>query len=145
MRLRLMVLVGILTGLRLGAVLSLFWHDIDFNNKIISSSHKTGRLISIPIAAYLRNELQADREHATGEKVFEVRVITNAVVVEYGRHFSMLFKGLGIHDFTFHNLRHTFSSILQGELGVGAVTVQGLTGHSTLGMLQKGVFPYRIR
>ncbi len=48
-----------------------------------------------------------------------------------------MFKGLGIDNFTFHNLRHTFSSLLQGELGIGAVVVQGMTGHSSLSMLQK--------
>jgi integrase len=57
--------------------------------------------------------------------------------VRYSDHFSTLFKSLGIHNFTFHNLRHTFSSLLQGELGIGAVVVQGMTGHSSLGMLQR--------
>ena len=42
---RLMVLVGLFTGLRLGGVLGLNWHDIDFIRKIISSSHKTGKLV----------------------------------------------------------------------------------------------------
>src|SRR3990172_1174264 len=53
------------------------------------------------------------------------------------RHFSSLFKELGIHNFTYHNLRHSFSSLLQSELGIGAVVVQGMTGHSSLNMLQK--------
>jgi len=44
---------------------------------------------------------------------------------------------LGIQRFTFHSLKHTFSSLLQSELGIGAVVVQGMTGHSSLGMLQK--------
>lgn len=70
------------------------------------------------------------------DRVFETREITNDVVVGYSKHFSVLFKRLGIHNFTYHNLRHTFSSILQGELGVGAVVV-GMTGHSSLSMLQK--------
>ncbi len=134
---RLMVLVGLFTGLRLGGVLSLFWSDIDFNNGIISSSHKTGKLVSIPLSDYLEGELLRYKGNNSDDRVFETREITNAVVVEYSSHFSALFKGLGIHDFTFHNLRHTFSSLLQGELGIGAVVVQGMTGHSSLGMLQK--------
>lgn len=134
---RLMVLVGLLTGLRLGGVLSLSWQDIDLSKGIITSSHKTGRLVSIPMSEYLKNELQGYRKHSTDDRVFETRGIAHAVVVEYSTHFSALFKGLGIHNFTFHNLRHTFSSILQGELGIGAVVVQGMTGHSSLSMLQK--------
>ena len=134
---RLMVLVGLFTGLRLGGVLSLSWNDIDFTSGIITSSHKTGKLVSIPMSEYLRSELQSYGKHSTGDMVFEVRALTCAVVVEYSTHFSALFKRLGIHNFTFHNLRHTFSSILQGELGIGAVVVQGMTGHSSLSMLQK--------
>jgi len=134
---RLMVLVGLFTGLRLGGVLGLSWHDIDFTRKIISSSHKTGKLVSIPMSGYLSGELLRYKESNPGDRVFETREITKGIVDKYSDHFSKLFKGLGIQDFTFHNLRHTFSSILQGELGIGAVVVQGMTGHSSLGMLQK--------
>jgi len=134
---RLMVLVGLFTGLRLGGVLGLSWNDIDFNSGLISSSHKTSKLVSIPMSAYLRSELEGYRQHSTGSMVFELRPLIRAVIVEYSEHFSKLFKVLGIRGATFHTLRHTFSSILQGELNIGAVTVQGMTGHSSLGMLQK--------
>jgi len=134
---RLMILVGLFTGLRLGGVLGLSWQDIDFNNGIISSSHKTGKLVSIPLSDYLEGELLRYKGNNPGDGIFETREIINDVVVGYSRHFSVLFKRLGIHNFTFHNLRHTFSSLLQGELGIGAVVVQGMTGHSSLSMLQK--------
>lgn len=134
---RLMVLVGLFTGLRLGGVLGLSWHDIDFTGKIISSSHKTGKLVSIPMSDYLSVELLRYKGNNPGDRVFETREITKGIVDKCSGHFSKLFKGLGIHGFTFHNLRHTFSSILQSELGIGAVVVQGMTGHSSLGMLQK--------
>jgi len=134
---RLMVLVGLFTGLRLGGVLSLSLNDIDFTRKIISSSHKTGKLVSIPLSDYLEGELLRYKGNNPGDRVFETREITKDVVDRYSEHFSKLFKSLGIHNFTFHNLRHTFSSLLQGELGIGAVVVQGMTGHSSLSMLQK--------
>ena len=134
---RLMVLVGLFTGLRLGGVLGLSWRDIDFTRKIISSSHKTGKLVSIPLSDYLEGELLRYKGNNSDDRVFETREIKKDVVDRCSEHFSKLFKGLGIHNFTFHNLRHTFSSLLQGELGIGAVVVQGMTGHSSLGMLQK--------
>ena len=134
---RLMVLVGLFTGLRLGGVLGLSWHDIDFNSGVVMSSHKTGKLVSIPLSSYLLEELLKWKESNSGDNVFETRPITHAVVAKYSEHFSKLFKSLGIQDFTFHNLRHTFASLLQGELGIGAVVVQGMTGHSSLSMLQK--------
>ncbi|MCF6154471.1 MAG: site-specific integrase [Candidatus Brocadia sp.] len=135
---RLMVLVGLLTGLRLGGVLSLSWQDIDFGKGLITSSHKTGKLVSIPMSEYLSGELlQWKENNSDNDKVFECRTLTHAVTAEHSDHFSKLFKSLGIQGFTFHNLRHTFASLLQGELGIGAVVVQGMTGHSSLSMLQK--------
>lgn len=134
---RLMVLVGLFTGLRLGGVSGLSWHDIDFNNGVVTSSHKTGKLVTIPISDYLSKELLEWKESNSGDRVFESRPITKDVVIEYSKYFSNLFKSLGIQDFTFHNLRHTFASLLQGELNIGAVVVQGMTGHSSLSMLQK--------
>ena len=71
------------------------------------------------------------------DRLFDDRKGNHCLVVGYSEYFSKLFKGLGIMNFTFHNLRHTFSSLLQSELGIGAVVVQGMTGHSSLGMLQK--------
>ena len=66
---RLMVLVGLFTGLRLGGVLGLSWNDIDFNNGIISSSHKTSKLVSIPLSDYLSEELLRHKEGNTGDRV----------------------------------------------------------------------------
>jgi len=134
---RLMVLVGLFTGLRLGGVLGLCWQDIDFGKGVISSSHKTGKLVSIPISEYLLGELRKWKENNTGDRLFIEGKITHKLVSNHSTYFSHLFKDLGIENFTFHNLRHTFASILQSELGIGAVVVQGMTGHSSLGMLQK--------
>ena len=136
---RLMVLVGLFTGLRLGGVLSLSWQDIDFGKRLIASTHKTGKLVSIPLSEYLIDELQRYKENnpCPNDKIFESREITPEISSRYSEHFSDLFKKIGIYNCTFHTLRHTFSSILQGELGIGVVVVQGMTGHSSLCMLQK--------
>lgn len=134
---RLMVLIGLFTGLCLGGVLGLSWDDIALDKGLIHSSHKTGKMVSIPLSKYLVGELLAWKSANTGNTLFIDGKITKCVVVRYSGYFSKLFRDLGIKNFTFHNLRHTFASILQGELGIGAIVVQGMTGHSSLGMLQK--------
>ncbi len=135
---RLMILTALFTGMRLNEVLSLTWDDIDFSKGIIHVfQSKTGKTLDIPLSDCLRTALEAYRTHPMGSMIFEDREITKKVVVEYSKYFSGLFKGMGIQGFTFHNLRHTFASIMQSELGIGAVVVQGMTGHSSLGMLQK--------
>ncbi len=135
---RLMILAALFTGMRLNEVLSLSWGDIDFNKGIISVFQgKSGKSIEIPLSDCLKIALEAYRPHSTDNRVFEARPITQRVVAGYSSHFSKLFKEMGICGFTFHNLRHTFASIMQAECNVGAVTVQGMTGHASLGMLQK--------
>ncbi|MBF8276821.1 MAG: putative phage integrase [Candidatus Brocadiaceae bacterium] len=135
---RLMILASLFTGMRLNEVLSLTWGDIDFGKGIIHIfQSKTSKTFDIPLSDCLRTALEAYRTHSTGARVLYGREITRNVVTEFSKHFSRLFKDLGIDGFTFHNLRHTFASIMQSDLGIGAVTVMGMTGHSSLGMLQK--------
>lgn len=136
---RMMILTGLFTGMRLIEVLSLKWGDIDLARGLISfTQNKTGKAIVLPLSSYLANELMEYKAYCTtADSVFESRAITKSLTDKCSGYFSRLFKSLGIHNFTFHNLRHTFSSILQGELGIGAVVVQGMTGHSSLGMLQR--------
>ncbi|HJW85456.1 MAG TPA: tyrosine-type recombinase/integrase [Candidatus Brocadiaceae bacterium] len=134
----LMILTALFTGMRLNEVLNLTWDDIDFGKGIIHVfQSKTSKTFDIPLSDCLRTALEAYRTHPVGSRVFEDREITRRVVLEYSKHFSSLFKDMGIQGFTFHNLRHTFASIMQSDLGIGAVTVMGMTGHSSLGMLQK--------
>ena len=135
---RLMILTALFTGMRLNEVLSLTWDDIDFSKGIIHVfQSKTGKTFDIPLSDCLRTALEAYRTHPAGSRVFEAREINRKVVLTYSKHFSGLFKDMGIPGFTFHNLRHTFASLMQSDLGIGAVTVMGMTGHSSLGMLQK--------
>ncbi len=135
---RLMILTALFTGMRLNEVLSLSWNDIDFGKGIVTVFQgKTGKSIEIPLSDYLRTALEAYRTHSDGVRCFESREVTQAVVVRYSEYFSALFKSLGIHDFTFHCLRHTFASIMGAELGVGATVTMSMTGHSNLSTLQR--------
>ena len=146
---RMMILAGLFTGMRLIEVLSLKWKDIDFVRCLISfTQNKTGKAIVLPLSSYLANELMGYKAYCTtGGSVFEAREITKGITDKQSGYFSALFKGLGIYDFTFHNLRHTFSSLLQSELGVGAVVVQGMTGHDRTFKLRyvAEIFSYRVK
>ncbi|KKO19815.1 MAG: phage integrase [Candidatus Brocadia fulgida] len=53
------------------------------------------------------------------------------MVNRYSKHFSALFKQLGIDNFTFHNLRHSFAS-MQSDTGADIVTTKELLGHSDI-------------
>ncbi|MDR4509619.1 MAG: tyrosine-type recombinase/integrase [Candidatus Brocadiaceae bacterium] len=135
---RLMILTALFTGMRLNEVLSLKWDDINFQKGVVTyTPSKTGKTLTVPLSKMLQEELLSFKDSVASDRVFEGSQIVHRIVAMYSKHFGKLFKSLGIDNFTFHNLRHTFSSIMQAELGVGAVVVQGFTGHSSLSMLQK--------
>ena len=131
---KLIVLVGLFTGMRLNEVLKLTWADIDFQKQLITFvQSKTGKLISMPLSTHMVQELMAYKSICSSEFLFESRGVNAAVVSSYSAYFSNLFKGLGISDFTYHNLRHTFAS-MQGDLGTRAIVTKELLGHSDLSM-----------
>ncbi|MCC7211401.1 MAG: site-specific integrase [Candidatus Brocadia sp.] len=134
---RLMVLTGIFTGMRLNEVLSLKWADIDFTKGLITfTQSKTGKLIAIPLSSYLVDVFCEYKTAHTSDYLFEGRKITHAIINQHSRHFSMLFKQLGIDNFTFHNLRHTFAS-MQSDTGADIVTTKELLGHSDITMTMR--------
>ena len=106
-----------------------------FNNVYTEQDRKAYH--SATLSSYLAEELQEYKVGCNGDHLFEVREIKRKIVTDYSEHFSKLFKDLGIYNFTFHDLMHSFFSLLQSELGIGAVVVQGMTGHSNLSMLQR--------
>ncbi|MDG6026024.1 MAG: site-specific integrase [Candidatus Brocadia sp.] len=134
---RLMVLTGILTGMRLNEVLSLKWADVDFTKALITfTQSKTGKLVAIPLSSYLADAFGEYKASHTGDYLFEGRKITHAIINQYSRNFSTLFKSLGIDNFTFHNLRHTFAS-MQSDTGADIVTTKELLGHSDITMTMR--------
>ncbi len=129
-----MVLIGLFGGLRLGEMLRLKKGDIDFSKNLITLVQtKTGKLISVPISDFLAQELKEYKENCTDEYLFESGEINHSLVVKYSYHFTKLFKNLGIDCFTYHNLRHCFSTF-QSDSGSDAFTTQSLLGHSSLAM-----------
>ena len=128
----LMILVALFGGLRLGEVLSLKWSDINFVKKELTVvQSKTGKRLIIPIAGRLLKELVEYKEKSKNERLFDSGEVNKKLVIKYSSHFSRLFKSLGIERFTFHNLRHSFASLLS-DCGADAFTIQSFLGHASL-------------
>ncbi len=128
---RLMVLMGLLGGLRLNETVKLDWSDIDFENKLITFvQSKTGKVVTIPLSGFLADELLKFKGNKSEGSLFE-NCVDNKVIVKYSRHFSKLFKELGIQDCTYHCLRHS-NATLHREHGTDIITVQGLLAHSNV-------------
>ena len=152
--LRLMVLLGVSTGLRLGDILNLSWDQVDLERRLLTihRTRKTGAPVCLPIVDDLFDALKAQREatdspfvlpeqHARAGKSSSPSVICQSM--------RWLFKRAGIKSqqdggqgnkrkaplATFHSLRHTFVSRLITR-GVNPAIVREAVGHSTMLMTE---------
>ncbi|WP_302574678.1 site-specific integrase [uncultured Acidaminococcus sp.] len=148
------------TGMRLGEVFGLCWDCVDLEDGSISvrrSIQTGGKLnifqttktkhsrrlirISADLAAELKKYRSFQNQYATrlGDHWHNVR---NALITGlYGnilstsnfkaRYFLPVLAKLGIHDFSFHDLRHTHATLLLAK-GVNPKIVQERLGHSTI-------------
>ena len=146
------ILVGMMTGIRIGELCALKWKDIDLRNgilhinktlqriykkdddsnysKIIITIPKTQSSIrNIPISKELLKILNSNKRDSemyvlTGDyRYMEPRLIR--------KHYDLILKKLNIRHLKFHSLRHTFASNAI-QLGVDYKTVSELLGHSNV-------------
>jgi len=130
--LRLIIVVALNTGMRLGEILNLQWNQVDFRNRRIRvEKTKSGGIRFTPINDVLLEELQILRSRdgqipylfanpKTGKPLTTIKTAFNAVC----RRSSI--KGLWFHD-----LRRSFAQRLF-ENGVDIITVQNLLGHHSV-------------
>jgi integrase/recombinase XerD len=130
--LRMRILIALGTGLRLGDVDSILVSDIDFeNNSVTTRSRKTrknmgSRPMPVPIMVELKKYVSG--LDAKQEKIF------NDNFSRY-RWTKIRYK-LGLDDFTFHDLRKSFCSVL-AQRGVSIVVIQKLLEHSSSDLTNK--------
>jgi integrase len=140
-----MVRVAAYAGLRRGELVALRWRDVDFIGSALTigramsagveSSTKSGRVRRVPLAdqaaAALERTSRRERFTAPSDLVF-----CNA----YGRpldgsalrrRYRRAQTAAGVRPLRFHDLRHTFGSLLAAS-GVDVVTIQKAMGHSAL-------------
>ncbi len=148
------------TGMRLGEVFGLCWDCVDLESSSISvrrSIQTGGKLnifqttktkhsrrlirISTDLAAELKKYRSFQDQYASrlGDHWHNVRhaLITglfgNILSTSNfkARYFLPILAKLGIHDFSFHDLRHTHATLLLAK-GVNPKIVQERLGHSTI-------------
>ncbi len=121
----------LLTGLRKGELLDLCWSDVDLNERIIrirlDASHKNVKGRDIPINSDLLNILQTLIR--TSVYVFPGRN-GKSQLVNIDKAHRAARKDAGFPDLRFHDLRHTFASMLICK-GFDLSSVSQLLGHSS--------------
>jgi integrase len=122
------------TGMRKGEILNLQWNDnVDLKHGfILLGLTKNGDRREIPINNTLRSTLQAISRRLDTPYVF-YDPKTGKPYKDVKRSFKTAVRRAKIHDFKFHDTRHTFASHLV-MAGVDITTIKELLGHKTLTM-----------
>lgn len=127
------------TGMRRDNIVTLQWPQVDLARKIITLEHtKNGDRLGVPLCDPVVEVLQQTRKtraHPYGAVFLGLdgEPVTGDAV---GMAFQRACRRLGITDFRFHDLRHTFASSLV-QRGVDLYRVQRLLGHRDGRMTQR--------
>ncbi len=127
------------TGLRQGELLSLQWDRINlFRRTIIIQESKSGKPRTLPV-----NQIAFDilEERSKIRNIMNDLVFVSNAGSKIDRHnlrraFNIAIKKAGIHDFHFHDLRHTFATRL-AQRGIDIYKISMLLGHHSIEMTQR--------
>ena len=140
-----LIRVAAYAGLRLGELLALRWRDVDFAGHVLTvsraisggveSTTKSGRVRRVPLpdqaAAALERLSRRERFTEPGELVFcnlYGRPLDGSAL---RRRFKRARDAAGLRQLRFHDLRHTYGSLLASR-GIDLVTIQAAMGHAAL-------------
>lgn len=151
--------LAVSTGLRRGELLGLEWRDVDFDQRVISVRRsvsangktlkptKTGRgrtlrLTPDAVAALVLHRAQQQEHRAMmGVSWLEHGLVFPSLVGTatnadnfVKRSFKPLLRKAGLPKIRFHDLRHTFATLLLPRPEVPSKVVQEMLGHSSITM-----------
>jgi len=135
-RLRVLVVLGVETGMRTGEMLKLQWKDIDFLNDVlqVGRSKSNAGVRAVPISAQCKAELLRWRNligPEFSEWVFPNFANRRHPLQRGGRKaWANTLKKAGLPFFPIYYLRHTFASRLTSA-GVSPLTIAQMLGHSS--------------
>jgi site-specific recombinase XerD len=130
--------VAMHTGLRRSEQFTLSWNDVNFQTRVLSVMGKGQQIRHIPMNDHVVEILQNLHSRLKSPWVF---TCSNGITAMDARNFvQRIFlpavRKVGIENFRWHDLRHTFASrlVMGGE---DIRTVQELMGHKTITITMK--------
>jgi integrase len=136
------VVFALNTGMRLGEIVNLKWHNVDLTRSTMTLVRSKNQLRgTLPINSRVFEILMMKGGQAGCDYVFCSKVGTRLFARNLRRTFVIAREKAGLTDVRFHDLRHTFATRLV-QNGVDLYRVQRLLGHKTHVMTQRYAHHY---
>lgn len=137
-RLRLVVLIALTTGARIGEIFRLRWPDILLNEGLIAirAKLKHGKMRYVPLAPELVAELARLPRAIDDDRLFPPKLGATGERQRVEGSFATILATASINDFRFHDLRHTFASWYMMN-GGDLYELAKILGHANIKMTER--------
>lgn len=132
------VVLALSTGMRQGEILSLEWPQVDLvRGYIYLSDTKNGERRTVPLVSHAKELiLELSKIRRVDTKLLFPSTVKPQSPVAIRRPWGEALKAADIHDFRFHDLRHTAASYLAMN-GASLAEIAEILGHKTLQMVKR--------
>jgi integrase len=137
-RLRMIVLLALMTGMRQGEILLLEWDDIHYREEIIAvrAKLKGGSVRYVPLVPELAAELRRYPRTIGQDRIFPLKKDVKGERQRVEKSFAQVLEIAGIREFRFHDTRHTFASWYMMN-GGDLYELAKILGHSNIKMTER--------
>ena len=138
LRLRLLVLIAVGTGMRRGEIFRLQWSDIRYNEGLIAvnAKLKKGHQRYVPMPPELAEEIRRYPAVFGEDRILPPEPGAKSGRQRADKSFVNLLERAKIRNFRFHDLRHTFASWYM-MCGGDLYELSKLLGHSNIKMTER--------
>jgi integrase len=138
LRLRLLVLIAVGTGMRRGEIFRLEWRDILYNEGLIvvRAKLKKGMIRHVPLSPELAEEIRRYPAVLGEDRILPPERGATSGRQRADKSFHELLDRADIRDFRFHDLRHTYAAWYMMS-GGDLYELSKLLGHSNIKMTER--------
>jgi integrase len=138
LRLRLIALVALTTGMRIAEVFGLTWGDLLYKEELIAvrAKLKGGKMRYVPMPPESAAEFRSYPAVLGEDRIFPKEPGAKKDRQRLDKSFATILDLAGIEDFRFHDLRHTFASWYMMN-GGDLYELAKILGHSNIKMTER--------
>ncbi len=128
------VTIALHTGMRRGEILGLEWRQVDFHRNVLRvTKTKSGKERFLPMNHVVRELLLERRAKEPDASYVFGGPGKTATLTDIKHGFTTAVRKAKLHDFRFHDLRHTAGTRM-AEAGIDIRTIAEMLGHATIQM-----------